>query len=223
MAITLELGSAVVLFSGRAEGDLGRTSGEAPDAVLANRAALLERCAVVSISVPQQVHGSAIATVARASGYTVGGASADGIVTTAPGAAVAIHAADCLPIAIAGDGGVAVVHAGWRGLAAGVVGEGIRTLRELGVGGPLEAAIGPGARGCCYEAGPEVHAAFAAFDASDGPRVSLATVAQAQLEQAGVSAVDVGVCTLCAPAGAYFSHRRDGPATGRQAGVAWLR
>jgi hypothetical protein len=117
-----------------------------------------------------------------------------------------------------------MIHAGWRGLAGGVVAEGVRTLRTLGVQGPLEAAIGPGAGGCCYEVGPEVHAPFAAYCASSGRRLDLAAIATAQLHEAGVESVgDTGLCTLCAPAGLFFSHRRDGPETGRQGGFAWLR
>jgi copper oxidase (laccase) domain-containing protein len=223
LSITVELAHATVLFSGRAEGDLGRTAGPASGAVAANRSALLARCGVGSISVPHQVHGNAVATMASGEpGYTAVPVYADG--TGARAGAAAVHVADCLAIALAGEGGVAVVHAGWRGLAAGVVGAGVRVLREqLRVEGPLEAAIGPGAGGCCYEVGPEVHAALAGYGASDGPRLSLAAVAAAQLDAAGIAYSDVGVCTLCAPAGMLFSHRRDGPDTGRQAGVAWLR
>jgi copper oxidase (laccase) domain-containing protein len=69
-----------------------------------------------------------------------------------------------------------------------------------------------------------VHAAFARYDASDGPLLDLAAIAAAQLRDAGVELVsDAGVCTLCAPSGMLFSHRRDGPDTGRQGGYAWLR
>jgi copper oxidase (laccase) domain-containing protein len=137
---------------------------------------------------------------------------------------VGVHVADCLPIALAGDGGVAMLHGGWRGLAAGVVDEGVAALRAAGVAGPLEAVIGPGAGGCCYETGPEVHAVFARYSASDGRLLDLKAVATAQLHAAGVETVDdVGLCTLCAPEGLLFSHRRDGPDTGRQGGFAWLR
>jgi hypothetical protein len=223
--ITVELTHATVRFTGRADGDLGRTDGLAPgNAVLASRAALVERFGLLGISVPHQVHGASVADVDRVEGYAVGAVTADGAVTCERGTAVAVHVADCLPIAVAGEGAVAMLHGGWRGLAAGVIGEGVEALRALGVDGALEAAIGPGAGGCCYETGPEVHAAFAGYGASIGRRLDLAAIAAAQLREAGVVAVsDVGVCTLCAPAGMLFSHRRDGPDTGRQAGIAWLR
>jgi copper oxidase (laccase) domain-containing protein len=129
-----------------------------------------------------------------------------------------------VPIAVAAPGAVAVLHAGWRGLHAGVVAEGVRAVRELGGTGPVAAAIGPGAGGCCYEVGDEVHAAFADHGPGvrNGRNVDLKAIARRELEAAGVAAVhDVGVCTLCADPGLFFSHRRDGGTTGRQAGVAW--
>jgi YfiH family protein len=225
-ATRIELRHATVLFSGRDEGDLGRTTGPPTPAVQANRAAILELCGLGAIAAGSQVHACTV-VVARADrpGYVVDDSlQADGQVTQAPELGVGVHVADCLPIAVAGDGGVAMIHAGWRGLAGGIVPEAVRTLRALGVQGPLEAAIGPGAGGCCYEAGPEVHAPFAAYRASNGRRLDLAAIATAQLQEAGVDSVgDTGLCTLCAPAGLFFSHRRDGPETGRQGGFAWLR
>jgi YfiH family protein len=225
-ATRIELRHATVLFSGRDEGDLGRTAESPTPAVQANRAAILELCGLGAIAVARQVHGTTVvvAHAARA-GYLVDESrQADGQATAARELGVGVHVADCLPIAVAGDGGVAMLHAGWRGLAGGVVAEGVRALRALGVQGPLEAAIGPGAGGCCYEAGPEVHAPFAAYRASNGRRLDLVKIATAQLHEAGVESVgDIGLCTLCAPAGLFFSHRRDGPETGRQGGFAWLR
>jgi YfiH family protein len=224
VSIRVELRDATVLFSERAEGDLGRSTGEQSEGVLANRAGLLERCGVRSIRVPRQVHGSVVGTVAGGVGYIVGPETADGVVTTARETAVAVHVADCLPIAIAGPGGVAMVHAGWRGLAGGVVAAGVETLRAAGVDGPLEAVIGPGALGCCYETGPELQAVFARYRANHGRRLDLVAIAAEQLRAAGVAPVDdVGLCTLCAPVGLLFSHRRDGQSTGRQAGIAWRR
>src|SRR5262249_6254755 len=114
--------------------------------------------------------------------------------------------------------------AGWRGLRAGVVAEGVRAVRELGEPGPMVAAIGPGAGGCCYEVGDEVRAAFADYGPAvrTGRTVDLKAIARRQLEAAGVAAVhDVGLCTLCGDPDVFFSHRRDGGRTGRQVGVAW--
>jgi polyphenol oxidase len=97
-------------------------------------------------------------------------------------------------------------------------------VRELGAGGPIRAAIGPGARGCCYEVGEEVHAAFAGVPgARVGERgLDLPAIARLRLAEAGVEIVhDTGLCTICAGEELFFSHRRDGGVTGRQAGVAW--
>ena len=81
-----------------------------------------------------------------------------------PGVAPMVLTADCLPIAIAGDGAVAMLHAGWRGLAGGILAEGVAARpRARRRPARCEAAIGPGAGACCYEVGEEVHAAFAAL------------------------------------------------------------
>ena len=212
-------------FSERSDGDLrigGRDPGTEPFESVALR--VMERLGLGAVTVQRQVHGSEVVEVDRAvAGYVVDEAQADGAVTALTAVAVAVHAADCLPIALGGDGGVAVVHAGWRGLAAGVIGEGVRALRRLGVDGPLEAVIGPGAGGCCYETGDEVRERFAAYGASRGRLLDIKAVAAAQLREAGVHEIrDVALCTICAPEERFFSHRRDGARTGRQGGFAWL-
>ena len=147
----------------------------------------------------------------------------DGQATALADAPALVFVADCLPVMLVADGAVAALHGGWRGLAAGIVAEGAAALRELGAEGPLQAALGPSARGCCYEVGEEVHAHFEGYDARVGERnLDLAKVARAQLEAAGVAEVhDVGLCTMCGDPELFFSHRRDGGVTGRQAGVAW--
>ena len=115
-------------------------------------------------------------------------------------------------------GAVAMLHAGWRGLAAGVVEEGVArcgsSARRAG-----RAAIGPGSGLCCYEVGDEVHAAFAhAREAARPHARPQGGRARAAASAAGVDEVhDAGLCTICDRA-LFFSHRRDGGATGRQAG-----
>jgi copper oxidase (laccase) domain-containing protein len=119
-----------------------------------------------------------------------------------------------------------MVHAGWRGLAGGVIEEGVRALYALDGHQPVHAAIGPGAGPCCYEVGEEVHTAFADRwpDSRHGRKVDLKAIARAQLIEAGASVVhDVGLCTICSDPSMFFSHRRDRGVTGRQAGIVWRR
>jgi YfiH family protein len=141
----------------------------------------------------------------------------DGHVTGARGLALLVLVADCLPVALAGGGRVAMLHCGWRGLAAGII-ERARATFDT----PPAAAIGPGIRGCCYEVGDEVLAAFRELPGvASGRMLDLAAIARRKLETAGVERVeDVGLCTSCHP-DLFFSHRRDGGVTGRQGGLVW--
>jgi YfiH family protein len=142
----------------------------------------------------------------------------DAQATSNPELTPLVMVADCLPVAMIGPGGVAMVHCGWRGLAGDVVGE---------AAGEVEAeaaAIGPGIGPCCYEVGDEVLTAFEELDGvARGRMLDLTAVATALLERAGVSAVESsGLCTSCNPE-LFYSHRRDGERTGRQAGLVWIR
>ena len=120
--------------------------------------------------------------------------------------------ADCLPIALVriggGRPGVAVLHAGWRGLLAGVVAEGVRAL-----GGRLHAAVGPAIGPCCYEVGPEVAEPFGATFGAQvvaGRRLDLREAAERALRGAGVEEVErLDHCTSC-EADRFISHRRTG-------------
>ncbi|HVE68262.1 MAG TPA: polyphenol oxidase family protein, partial [Solirubrobacteraceae bacterium] len=195
--------------------------GDDPAAVAENRARV---AALAGGALAQGRQGHA-ATVERVTEPPAGEPRpADGQATAQTGVAPIVLVADCQPVAVAGDGAVAMLHCGWRGLAGGVLAEGVRALRELGAAGPLAAAIGPGAGPCCYEVGEEVHAEFASLDARRGDNLDLPKIARAQLQAAGVEAAhDTGLCTMCADPGLFFSHRRDGGVTGRQAGVVWRR
>ena len=128
-----------------------------------------------------------------------------------------VMVADCLPVAMVGPGGVAMAHCGWRGLAAGIV------ASAAGEVDAEAAAIGPGVGPCCYEVGEEVLKAFEGLDGvARGRMLDLTAVATALLENAGVTAVEAsGLCTSC-NAELFYSHRRDGERTGRQAGLAWM-
>lgn len=209
--------------------NLGKLTADDPVAVERNRD-LLQSQVGGRLAMIRQVHGARV--VRRDEPSQVSGPrprheldEADGQVTAMPGVAPMVTTADCLPIVVAGGGAVGVLHAGWKGLADGVVEAGVRKLQELTSSGPLSAAIGPGAGGCCYEVGAEVRERFAGYgaEATRGRNLDLKAIARAQLDQVGVTQIhDVGLCTMCAPPGLFFSHRRDHGVTGRQAGIAWL-
>jgi len=142
----------------------------------------------------------------------------DGHVLAEPGMAGLVFVADCLPVVLAGAGGVAVLHCGWRGLAAGILAAGAAAVEAT------DAAIGPGIGRCCYEVGAEVLDAFAPLgeDIAEGRMLDLAEVARRLLREAGVERVkSAGLCTSCEEE-LFFSHRRDDGRTGRQAGIAWV-
>jgi YfiH family protein len=226
--VGIELPGGRALFTTRRGGvssgpyaslNLGRWTDDDPDAVTANRGRV---AAIVDVPMDavvhgRQVHGSRVERRADASGAL---AEADGQATATRGLAALVLTADCLPVAVIGERAIAMLHAGWRGLADGVLEEGVEALRELGDDGALQAAIGPGAGGCCYEVGAEVHAAFGRTP--EQGRIDLKAIATERLRAVGVAEVhDVGICTMCSDPELFFSHRRDGGLTGRQAGIAW--
>jgi polyphenol oxidase len=172
-----------------------------------------------------QVHGTTVRRLAEAPGPGAPLEPADGQATSAPDVAATVLVADCLPVAIAGAGAVAMLHCGWRGLAEGIVAEGVGALRALGAEGPLAAAIGPGIGPCCFEVGDEVRERFADHGEAvrQGRNLDLNEIVRRELRAAGVEEVaDVALCTHCSDPELFFSHRRDAGFTGRQAGVAWL-
>jgi YfiH family protein len=190
--------------------NLGLWTDDEPERVRENRARI-ERIGGGRLAQAHQVHGT---TVVEADPDAV--RDADGHVTDRAGVAPIVLVADCVPVALVAPEAVGMLHAGWRGLAGGILAEGVARLRALGAE-RIAAAIGPGAGPCCYEVGPEVHAAFG----TSGRTVDLKAIARKRLEEAGVAEVhDAGLCTMCDPDG-FFSHRRDGGVTGRQAGVVW--
>jgi YfiH family protein len=219
--------------------NLGINTEDDPERVRANHDKLSHALGV-EVSACRQVHGTTIHRCARAprsrpdtgSGTEPGSRpeiepwpEADGQVTTEPGLGPMVLVADCLPIIVGGYGAAAVLHGGWRGLAGGIIAKGVAELRAAGATGRLAAAIGPGVGGCCYEVGEDVHRVFAARHpaARRGANLDLKAIARAELAQSGVSEVhDLGMCTLCGDPALFFSHRRDGGVTGRQAGIAWL-
>ena len=193
--------------------------------VTRNRASLEAELRAPALSFVHQVHGAEVRRITAATAAPRERPRVDGQATDQFDIALCALTADCLPIALAAGGGaVAMLHAGWRGLATGMIASGVQAMRELGADGELSAAIGPGAGPCCYEVGDEVHAPFAAIpEAHAGRHLDLKAIAADQLRAAGVATVaDIGICTICADPTLLFSHRRDHGVTGRQAGVAWL-
>jgi YfiH family protein len=229
----IELPGARAVFTTRRGGfssgpyeslNLGRLTDDRPEDVERNRAAL-EAELGLPLSYIRQVHGTSVRIVSEPTRPGPDVPEADGQATDARGVALMVMVADCLPIAVAGRGAVAMLHGGWRGLARGIVEEGVGAIRALGAEGPLVAAIGPGAGGCCYEVGEEVHEVFAGHGpgARRGSNLDLKQIARERLEAAGVETIhDVGLCTMCSEPSLLFSHRRDGGVTGRQAGIVWL-
>ena len=232
-----DLGEHHVRFTTRASGcsaapyaslNLGRWTDDDPRAIEENYARLADGLGLAASRIAQahQVHGH---DVQRRDEEPVAGEellACDGQATHVRGVGCLVLTADCLPVALLCDGAIAMVHAGWRGLdkeisrgTNGILGEGVRALRELGGVGAVTALIGPGAGPGCYEVGHELRERFE----TTGPTLDLKGIAAERLRAAGVEEIhDVGLCTICTPPGLFFSHRRDGPRTGRQAGVAWL-
>jgi polyphenol oxidase len=206
--------------------------GDVPTHVAENRQRLLEAARLPGEPCwLTQVHGADVCDLDAADVPARGAAEADAAVTRVAGRVCAILTADCLPVLLVTEDGDAVgaVHAGWRGLASGVLEAAVRGLRTdparlLGWLGP---AIGPRH----FEVGPEVREALLASD--PGARrvfvtnnrgrfmADLAELARRRLERLGISRIyGGGECTY-ADADRYFSHRRDG-LTGRQATLIWL-
>jgi polyphenol oxidase len=245
-----DLGGARAAFATRAGGvsdapfdslNLGVLTEDDDEAVVGNRRRLAAALGLEPTRIPigLQVHGAELAFHAKPqepSPYAQPGSAlpeVDGHVVTEPGLAPLVFTADCLPVALHGPGGVAMLHCGWRGLAAGIAAAGAKAV------GAASAAIGPGIGPCCYEVGPEVLSAFSVlgegiFSPADRPksdaeggksaprRLDLVEVARRLLSAAGVERIEAaGLCTSCEPE-LFFSHRRDAGRTGRQGGLAWI-
>jgi YfiH family protein len=219
--------------------NLGSAVGDDPEAVRANR----ERFELAIGARPvwlKQVHGARVVCV-DATADAAGTIEADASVSTQPGLACVVGIADCLPVLFAAPGatGVAAAHAGWRGLAGGVLENTVRALCGAAQCAPhqlqawLGACIGPSA----FEVGSDVLEAFGADPARPDPRrfrpsvlpdgrarwfADLPQLARDRLHAAGVREISGGSwCTVGDPS-RFFSFRRD-RVTGRMAAAVWLR
>lgn len=234
-------GASMVPFDRFNLGNARSAEGDDPVIVAANRAELVDRAGLPSA--PhwlRQVHGTGVlrvdgplppgnATAER--GRMADEPEADAAVTDAPGAVLAVLTADCLPVVFAARDGseVGVAHAGWRGLAAGVLERTVAAMRTPAA--DLLAWLGPAAGPEAYEVGVEVRDPFVGPDPGAGSaftptrpghwRVDLYALARRRLASAGLAPGDVhggGMCTISDRR--FFSHRRSGR-SGRMATLAW--
>ncbi|HZT65781.1 MAG TPA: polyphenol oxidase family protein [Acidimicrobiales bacterium] len=211
-------GGVEALWTGRSQGDLGLTAGAGVDD---RRRAVVDR----PWSYLRQVHGAGCVVVTQAGEPR--GADGDALVTARPDAALAVFTADCAPVALASPDGVfAAVHAGWRGLAAGVLEAAVDAMRTLGAA-DIVAALGPCIRPECYEFSPtdlDMVAArlgdeVRADTASGRAALDLPRAVAASVEAAGARLhSDAGVCTSCSAE--HYSHRARAE-TERQAMAVW--
>jgi len=210
--------------------NLGLRSGDAADAVTANRSALLQ-----SLRLPaeprwlQQVHGCEVAELGPLPGKAE--PQADAAVSHIPGTVLSILTADCLPVLFCAEDGseIGAAHAGWRGLAGGVL---EATLGQMIMpSSRLLAWLGPCIGAVSYEVGAEVRAAFVAHDAAAAGcfvatrpghwLCDLAGLARQRLAAAGVARIHGGGFDTFADA-RFYSYRRDGARSGRFASLVWL-
>ncbi len=210
------LGGARFAFYGKASGDEGVGERDVE--------AALER-AGIALATLRQVHS------ARVIEATAAGPCGDGdaLVTSERGLALRVVTADCVPVLLASPAAIAAVHAGWRGLAAGILSGAVAALGPAAR--PLRAVIGPSIGRCCYEVGPEVaeqvaHRAGSAtviLERGEGlrPHLDLALAARLELARAGVEEIaTIDVCTRCAVE-RLWSYRRDGKRAGRNVALIW--
>ena len=216
--------------------NLGILTDDDPERVAGNRRLLAGALGrdPDGVAMGMQVHGGDVERHTgppSPSGYSARGelTRADGQATDHPAVTPLVLAADCVPLALSCGGAVGVAHCGWRGLTAGVVQRAVEAVTALAKAEPsqLGAAIGPAIGPCCYRVGDDVRVAVAArglgSDVFEGEALDLPQAVGAELERAGVrpdAIAATGLCTSCRP-DLFFSPRRDGGTTGRQAGVAW--
>ena len=158
----------------------------------------------------RQVHSDGVVRVSEA-GFA---GEADSLITEETGFSLVVAVADCVSVALVGESGVGMVHSGWRGTLSGVAGKTVREMAET----PVRAYLGPCIRDCCYEISEELAGEFARRfgpGVVSGRYLSLPAAIRNDLQRAGVEEVhDLGLCTGCR-ADLFYSHRKQGPLTGR--------
>ncbi|SHO55229.1 peptidoglycan editing factor PgeF [Vibrio quintilis] len=208
--------------------NLGMHVGDSPEKVRRNRQIMMDLASMPGEPVwLNQTHSTKVIQVAQPSGIV---ADADGVFTETPGVVCAVMTADCLPVLLTNSAGnqVAAVHAGWRGLADGIIEQCCQLFS-----GEVIAWLGPAIGKDAFEVGEDVVAAFATFDREainafmphpqlkDKWLADLTLLAKQRLNRLGVSAVfSADLCTFSNPH-QFYSYRRDG-VTGRQASFIWI-
>jgi len=218
--------------------NLGSGAGDEPEVVLANRAILRQNVPGEPFWL-KQVHGVQVADADDQSLSEGAGSppEVDAAVTSVPGRVLAILTADCLPVVIADQQGTVLgaAHAGWRGLAGGVLESCLSAMRQkVPTASGWRAWIGPGIGPQVFQVGEDVRQAFEGKGADcagmfqpdpTAPGKWLADLpglARWRLRALGVQEVEAcGLCTVTDPANRFFSYRRDRQ-TGRMATIAWL-
>ncbi len=220
LAFPMAVGPARLRSTTRRDGDLNADLVE-PVLLAARQRAIVD----LPWTWLREVHGADVVTVTRPGDHV--GAIADAAVTAARGAVLAVWVGDCAPVALIGDRGViGVAHAGWRGVAAGVLPATVRTMRAMGAGS-IVAHVGPHIHAPCYE--------FGAADLDDladrfGPTVrsttadgtaalDLGATVAASLAEVDVPVASLGSCTACSADLWSYRARRE---SGRQALAVWL-
>ncbi|WNC88252.1 peptidoglycan editing factor PgeF [Paraburkholderia sp. FT54] len=225
--------------------NLGFKSGDDPAAVAANRERLLKLAGVSEAAWLEQIHGAGIVRAeevlaqARTNGTPT---RADASVTDRPGTVCVVMVADCMPVLFCDEAGRAVgaAHAGWRGLAAGIVEQTAQRVAELaGVeAGALHAYLGPSIGPDAFEVGADVRDAFmngvgaAQRDATANAFVEhphnpgkyladLPALARLRLQRLGVTRIVGGDLCTVTQRERFYSYRRDRE-TGRMAALIWL-
>lgn len=217
--------TAGITWRGQGEpADMGLFGSQSVGPALARWRALRESLGFEAILHSRQVHGKTILEHGpMPPGFHLA-PDADGHITAETGLLVTVSVADCVPIWIVDPAmrRIALLHAGWRGIAAGILEQGLHRMRHGG-GGELEVHFGPSICGRCYEVGPEVHRALDLEEPDGNATVDLRAVLTARARQAGLSATNITsppYCTRC-DSDVFFSHR--GGSTCRQIAFAGIR
>ena len=206
--------------------DFGLSSTEPTNAVLDRwrRLRMAMRPGFGSVAVAHQCHGTALKTHQASGSEWRVDVDIDGHLTNEPGLLLGVTVADCVPVYLVQEAGpwLGLLHAGWRGIAAGIVERGIARLCELAVCAPSDVAIHCGVSICdsCYEVGPEVYQALTGESPAGRRQLDLKAVLVHRARRSGISRVTVSPWCTAHDRGTFYSHRGSGGMDGRM--VAYL-